>query len=92
MSREFQIPMQPFVSSERDKKKKRSKSGKLVGGKGKRERERGRERKKRGFPKGGEGVQVLFIRIINARRRQVGSLGCLGIWYLIKPGKEESEE
>ena len=70
---EFQIPMQPFVSREKGRIKRR-KSGKLSPREG--ERKRGR---KEIFQKEQKGFQVLFIRIINARRRQVGSLGCLGI-------------
>ena len=56
-------------------------------GEGERERKRGR---KEVFQKEEKGFQVLFIRIINARRRQVGVPRMSG--YLKKPGKEENEE
>ena len=62
MSREFQIPMQPFVSSERDKKKKGVKSGKLVGGKGKRERE-GEKGRKEVFLKEEKGFRYYLFEL-----------------------------
>ena len=82
---EFQIPMQPFVSRENGRIKRR-KSGKLSP----REGEREEERKKRGLPKGGGGVSGIIYS--NYKCEKAASRVPRMSGYLKKPGKEENEE